>query len=398
VDARFEALAELAVQGANVQPGQIVALNATIGQEEAARAVARAAYQRGALFVDVLYFDPYVKRSRLEYADPDTLEFVPSWLGDRLESLAERGDARIGLVGVVHPDALAGVDPARLGRDQLPWLKTTGRVISDRSTNWCAIACPSPAWAKLVYPELDEAEAYERLWEQIWHVLRLDEPDPAAAWYERAASLNRCADQLDALAFDALDLRGPGTELTIGLLPSSRWGAARFTTRSGVRHLPNLPTEEVFTTPDPVRVDGYVTSTKPLVLSDGPIVRGLRVRFEGGRAVEIDADENAQAIGAKTGVDGGAARLGEVALVDDQGRIGPLDTVFYETLLDENAASHLAFGSGFAFAVADDGDKARINQSGIHVDFMVGSSELEVDGITADGKRHPVLRDGTWQV
>jgi aminopeptidase len=398
VDTRFEALAQLAVHGVNVQPGQILAVNATIGQEEAARAITAAAYDRGALFVDVAYFDPYVKRARLEHADPHTLEFVPRWLEDRLLALAERGDARIALSGVVHPDALAGVDPVLAGRDQLPWLKETGRVISERSTNWCAIACPNPAWAGLVRPELPKDEAYERLWDDLWHVLRLDEPDPAGAWYTRAAELSRYADTLDALGLGLLELRGAGTELSIGLLPSSVWGAARFTTRTGLQHLPNLPTEEVFTTPDPLRADGYVTSTKPLVLADGTIVRGLRVRFEGGRAVEIEADENGDALAAKASVDDGASRLGEVALVDRRGRIGPLGTVFYDTLLDENAASHIALGNGFAFAVRDDADKGRINESGIHIDFMVGSSELEVDGITREGKRVPILRDGDWQV
>jgi len=181
------------------------------------------------------------------------------------------------------------------------------------------------------------------------------------------------------------------------MLPTHTWWAADFTTRGGLRHFPNLPTEEVFTTPDPLRTEGHVTSTMPLVLGDGTIIRGLKVRFEAGKAVEITADENAEALRAKLAVDDGGVHLGELALVDRHGRIGPLDTVFYDTLLDENARSHIALGSGFEFLVEDD-DVARVNRSATHVDFMIGSPELEVDGVTADGERVPLLRGGDWQI
>jgi aminopeptidase len=181
------------------------------------------------------------------------------------------------------------------------------------------------------------------------------------------------------------------------MLPTHTWWAADFTTRAGLRHFPNLPTEEVFTTPDPLRTEGHVTSTMPLVLGDGTIIRGLKVRFEAGRAVEITADENADALRAKVAVDDGGVHLGELALVDRQGRIGPLSTVFYDTLLDENARSHIALGSGFEFLVEDD-DVERVNRSATHVDFMIGSPELDVDGVTADGERVPLLRGGDWQI
>jgi aminopeptidase len=397
MDERFQALGELAVHGANVQPGQILAVGATIGQEELARAVAVAAYKKGALFVDVAYFDPYVKRARLEHADPETLDFVPPWMTSRLLGLAERGDARMALNGLVAPNVFDGVDPELLGKDQLPRLKESARIVGERSTNWTIVPCPHPAWAALVHPELDEAAAYEKLWEEIWYILRLDESDPGAAWDERMASLQRSAETMTERRFDAIELRGPGTELTVGLFGTSSWAAGDFTTRKGLRHLPNLPTEEVFTTPDPTRTEGYVTSTKPLALEDGVIVRGLRVRFEGGRAVEIDADENAEALRGKTSLDDGAGLLGELALVDGQGRIGPLGTVFYDTLLDENAASHIALGHGFPFAVEGE-DLERVNDSRIHIDFMIGSPELQVTGITKDGDRVPVLHDGNWQI
>jgi len=396
-DERFRALAELAVHGVNVQPGQVVAVGAEIGQEELVREIAVAAYARGAHFVDAQYFDPWVKRARIENADPDTLGFVPEWYSARLLGLAERGDARISITGIVSPDALAGVDPTRSGRDRLPWLKEVGRVVSERSTNWTIVPCPHPAWAKLVYPELDDDAAYEKLWQELWHVLRLDEPDPGVAWDERTAALKSSAAALTERGFDSLELEGPGTQLTVGLLPTSTWGAGDFTTRNGLRHLPNIPTEEVFTTPDPTRTTGHVTSTKPLVLKDGTIIRGLRMRFENGHAVDVDADENGGAIRTQTESDDGASRLGEVALVDRQGRIGPLGTVFYDTLLDENSASHIALGHGFAFAVGDD-DRDRINDSVIHVDFMIGSPELEVTGVTKEGERVPVLRNGDWQL
>ena len=396
-DDRFQVLAELAAHGANIQPGQVVGVTAELGQEELARAVAAAAYARGALYVDVTYFDAWIKRERILHADPDTLDYVPPWLGYRMATLGERADATITLAGVVSPQALDGVDPALAGRDRIPWVKERGRVISARQLNWTIVPCPTRAWARLVYPELVEEEAYEKLWSELWHVLRLDEPDPAAAWNERSEALKRSAATLNEQRFDALELRGPGTELTIGLLPTSTWDGGSSTRRDGLPHLPNIPTEEVFTSPDPARTQGHVTSTKPLVLRDGTIVRGLRVRFEGGRAVEVEADENGAALRAQTEADEGAGRLGEVALVDRQGRIGPLGTVFYDTLLDENAASHIALGHGFAFAVGEE-DVPRVNDSGIHVDFMIGSPELEVTGVTAAGERVPVLRGGGWQL
>jgi aminopeptidase len=394
---RWDSIAHLAVQGANVQAGQTVMVTAELDQRELAEAIAVAAYDRGARFVDVVFYDTLLKRIRVERADPETLSFVPGWYAQRLLELAEGRGARISLAGPSAPNALDGLDPALVGRDRLPWLKEVSQVIAERKSNWTIVPCPNRAWASLVYPDLEPDEAYERLWAELEHVLRLDEDDPGAAWEARMATLSESAGRLGARRFDAIRLRGPGTDLTVGLLPSGSWLAASFETVDGLRHLPNLPTEEVFTTPDPTRTEGHVTSTMPLVLRDGTIIRGLRVRFEGGRAVEIDADENVEALRSGLEVDENALRLGELALVDGQGRIGPLGTVFYETLLDENAASHIAFGSGFPFLV-DEADAPRVNESGAHVDFMVGSPELEVDGLEADGTAVPVLRRGVWQI
>jgi len=394
---RFARLAELSVHGANVQEGQIVLVQAEIGLEEQARATAAAAYGRGAKFVDVAYFDPYLKRARIENADPDTLDFVPRWYGGRVLEHAAQNGARISMRGMNAPHVMDGLDKSLLGKDTLPLVKETLEVFSERSTNWCYVPAPHPAWAALVHRDLPADEAYEQLWRELEHVLRLDEPDPLAAWDERIAVLNESAARLTERRFDTIELRGPGTELTIGLLPTANWSSVEFSTAKGLRHFSNLPSEEIFTTPDPRRTSGQVTATRPLVLADGTIIRGIRVRFEGGVAVEIDADENVEALRRLTEVDAGARRLGELALVDGEGRIGPLDTVFYNTLLDENASSHIALGNGFPFLV-EDIDRDRANVSAQHIDFMIGSAELDVDGVTAQGERIPVLRDLAWQI
>jgi aminopeptidase len=394
---RLERLADLAVHGANVQPGQVLMVTGEIGNEDVARAVAAAGYRRGAKFVDVDYFDPYVKRARIENADPGSLDFVPRWYGTRIVDHAEDEGARVTLATLTAPNLMDDLDKTLVGRDMLPRVKELTKIVGDRSTNWCIVPAPHRAWATIVYPDLDEDAAYERLWDELEHVLRLDDGDAANAWDERMAVLRDAAERLTARSFDAIELRGPGTELSIGMLPTHRWWAADFTRADGLRHLPNLPTEEVFTTPDPLRTNGHVTSTKPLALRDGTIVRGLRVRFENGVAVEIDAAENGDTLKSLLDIDEGARRLGELALVDRQGRIGPLGTVFYNTLLDENAASHIALGAGFKFLV-DEEVVPRVNESGQHIDFMIGSNEVEVDGITADGERIPVLRGGDWQI
>lgn len=393
-----EALAELVVTfGANLQPGQILAISSEPGKEDLARAIAESAYRHGALFVDLSVFDVHLKRSRALHADPDTLRFIPPWMGARARSLGEHHCARIALTGPASPRVLEGIEPGLLGRDTLPSLPESMQIIDDRTTNWTAVPCPTPGWAQLVHPDLDLAEAIDQLWGEIVHVCRLDEADPVGAWNNRLDDLSAKSATLDALGLDALRFHGPGTELTVGLLPSSRWCMARFETVDGIVHAPNLPTEEVFTTPDPERVNGFVTATKPLFTS-GTTVAGLRVRFEDGRAVAVDADYGAELIRGLAEHDQGAGRLGEVALVDRKGRIGPLDTVFYDTLIDENAASHIALGQGYELGVAEPDDLPRVNQSSIHVDFMIGGNEVSVTGRQRDGTEVALLHDGTWQI
>ena len=393
----LERFADLVVGfAANVQPGQVVAVGSEPGKEPLTRAVADAAYHAGAKFVDVQYFDLHVKRSRILHAAEDTLDYVPSWYGDRILALGDQRCARIGLSGSVAPGLLDGLDPARAGRDQLPFVRETGIVVNAATTNWTIVPCPTVGWAQQVYPDVDPDAALARLWEQVVHVCRLDEDDPVAAWTARLDDLITAANRLTARRFSELHLEGPGTDLHVGLLPTSTWICASFDTVDGIRHMPNLPSEEVFSAPDPQRVDGVVAATKPLDVG-GTIVEGLRVRFEGGRAVQVDAEANADALRARVALDEGAARLGEIALVDREGRIGPLDTVFYDTLLDENAATHVALGNAYAFC-AEDEDKPRLNTSAIHIDFMIGSSEVAVTGVTDAGERVPVLRDGSWQL
>jgi aminopeptidase len=396
----LERYAELIVGfGANVQPDQVVAVEAPPEAAGFARRIARRAYERGARYVDVVYFDPLVKRLRIELAAEDSLSWVPPWLGRRILDLGELDAARIRLSPIVPPGILAGVDPARAGRDQLPGVREVFKTIDDRSIAWTISPFPTEAWAQVVFPELAPAAAVDALWRDIEHVCRLDEPDPIDAWQRRIEEIWEAASRIDELDLDALRFVGPGTDLSVGLLPSSRFAkeGGSSTTRTGIRHVPNLPTEELFTTPDPARTEGVVASTKPLDIS-GSLVTGLRIRFEGGRAVEIEADENAQTLRERCATDEGAARLGEVALVDGKSRIGRLGRTFFNTLLDENSASHLALGDGYSHPIADPADLPRINESQIHLDFMIGSDDVTVSGVTRGGGEIPLLVGGQWQI
>jgi aminopeptidase len=396
---RGRRLAELLVRfGANVQDGQVVLLNGDLEDRELVREAAAECYRAGARHVEVDYVDPHLQRSRVVNGGDDAIGFAPPWAYDRVGAVAEARCATISLVGGTDPSVLAGVDPDRLGRDRSPVGKEWLKAVAERALNWTVGPAPSARWAAVTHPDMGPEAALERLWQEIEHVCRLDDPDPVGSWEERMSMLVAIGARLTERRFDALHFEGPGTDLTAGLLPSSSFvSAGGAHTAEGVAHRPNLPSEEVFTTPDPERVNGHVTSTKPLNL-DGTLVQGLRVRFEAGRAVAIDADQGAEMLRARTSVDDGAARLGEVALVDGDSRIGQLGTVFYETLLDENAASHIALGGGFDFGVDDEADTGRVNRSDVHIDFMIGSSAVSVTGVTRHGERVPVLRDGAWQI
>jgi aminopeptidase len=398
-DALLTRYAKLIVEtGANVQPGQSVLIIAAPESARLVRAIAKHAYERGAKFIDPWYFDPQVKRIRALTADPETLDFVPPWVGTRLSTLGDGHGVRISVSPNAPPGLMNGVDPAIAGRDALPSVPQHLEVINAKTTNWCVVPWANPAWASFVHPNLGPDEALARLFEELTYVLRLDEDDTEAAWNARFQELHEIGQKLDALSLDALHFAGPGTDLTVGLLPTSSFSGNEpgSTTIDGIVFHANIPTEEVFTTPDPERVDGVVTATKPLDLS-GTVVDGLRIEFQGGRATSIDAREGAEALRARAAKDDGASRLGEVALVDREGRIGKTGTVFFNTLLDENAASHIALGSAYATAVGDE-DRDRINKSAIHIDFMIGSDDVTVTGRTRDGREVTILRGGTWQL
>jgi aminopeptidase len=393
----IDRLAELAVSfGANVQPDQILAVNAELGREPLARAVAAAAYRAGARHVEVVYLDAFVRRALIEHGSDTAIGYATSWQVERIRQMGEQHAAVITIDGAIDAAATAGLDPVRLG-SQTPVREEYLKLVGDRAINWCIIACPTTPWAAKVHPELEPEAGLELLWSQLARMCRLDEDDPVAAWNQRMSQLQSSAERLSARRFSAIRFTGPGTDLTVGLLPTSNWMAAAFTTAAGLPHHPNLPSEEIFTAPDPMRVEGVVRATKPLDI-DGTLVEGLTVRFEQGRAVEIEADRGAEVLRARRDRDEGGARLGEVALVDGAGRIGAMDTVFYTTLIDENAASHIALGNAYPFTVGDEADRERANTSAIHVDFMIGSDDVEVDGETSDGERVPVLRGGVWQI
>jgi aminopeptidase len=399
LNARIEAIAQLAVGlGANVQPGQIVAILVEPGQEPISRAVAEAAYTRGAKYVDASYFDPHLKHSRLQHAARDTLAYVPPWIGERILQLGEAGAARIAFQGPVAPRLFEDVDPELLGLDLMPRIPESITITASQQCNWTIVPFPTPGWAALVHPELEPEAAYALLWEQVERIMRLDEPDPAAAWEARLGELKAVSGKLDELALDVLRYEGPGTELMVGLLPGSRWLSGQMTTLHGITHTANIPTEETFTTPDPLRVDGVVTATKPLLVPGAAPIEGLRVRFEGGRATQIDADCGAEILRSMCVKDEGASRIGEVALVDRESRIGQSGSVFYSILLDENAASHIALGNAYPFGVKDGPGRERANKSAIHVDFMIGSDDVAVTGVRSDGTEVPLLRDGAWQI
>jgi aminopeptidase len=389
-------MAELVVAfGANVQPGQIVVVGSDFGKEALTRAVARQCYQAGAVFVDVQYGDRHIARARVLYGSEDALGYEPAWTLARPRELAEKRGAMIVLSGPVETDVLADLDPERLTRDRPPGALEWMRISMERLVNWTVAACPTPEWAALVHPRLAPEAALDRLWEQVIYACRLDVEDPVTAWTGRASQLATVCAQLTEMRFDAIHLAGPGTDLTVGLLPSSTWLGLEEHTTYGLAYRPNLPSEEVFTTPDPARVDGVVRATRPVVL-DGTIIHDLVVRFERGRAISIEASGGADLLHAYTDKDDGASRLGELALVDSDSRIGRMNSVFYDPLFDENAASHLAFGNAYPAGVANPADRERINASETHLDFMVGAPDMVVTGTHPDGTQVPVLVNGRW--
>jgi aminopeptidase len=390
-DQRLARYAELAVTvGGNVQPGQQVFVYAAVEHAELARALARESYRAGAAYVHVLYSDQHVKRAMIELGPDEALTHAAEWEKTRTREMS--GNALLVTTGNPEPELLADLEGERVGRAVQHEIAEIRRQQSlENVVNWCGVGAPNEGWAQQVLGEPD----VERLWELVAFCFRLDEDDPVAAWRDHLDRLDARAKALTELRPDALRYRGPGTDLTVGLIPTARWGSARFRTAAGIEYVANMPTEEIFTTPDARRAEGTLRSTMPLSLG-GRLIRGLELTFEDGRIVNVEAETGAEVVRGQLATAENADRLGELALVTGESRVGQTGTLFYNTLFDENATCHIAYGAGLPYAFDGEPDEG-MNVSNVHTDFMVGGPELEVDALLADGTAVPLIRDETWE-
>ncbi|MBR0657744.1 aminopeptidase [Neoroseomonas oryzicola] len=403
-EARLDRLAELAVKvGLGLQKGQQLVMTASLEHVPLARRITEQAYRAGASLVTTLFHDEQSALSRYRLASDDAFDVAPGWLFDGMAAAFRGGAARLAIVGD-DPTLLSGEDPAKVARANKARSKAYQpalELITTSAINWTLVAGATPAWARAVFPDLDEATALARLWDAILAASRADAPDPVAAWAAHNASLVARRAMLNERRYAALRFRGPGTDLVVGLADGHAWSGGVTTARNGATGNPNIPTEEVFTTPHAAKTQGTVVATKPLSYQ-GTLIRDIRVRFEGGVIVEAQASSGQDVLQRMIDTDEGARRLGEVALVPAANPIAASGILFLNTLFDENAASHIALGQAYSKCFVDqDLTEAELAQRGanrslIHVDWMIGSSETDVDGIDAEGREEPVMRKGAW--
>ena len=402
---KVDKLAEVAVRvGLGLEARQEMVMTATLDQLLLARRITEHAYKAGAAVVTTIFADEQSALLRFHHAQDYSFDAAPAWLYEGMAQAYRGGAARLAIAGG-DPALLAKEDPekvSRLNRATSKAYRPALELITRQEINWTIVSGATPAWAAAVFPDLPAEQALEKLWNAIFAATRLDKADPVAAWKEHDANLHARAERLNEKRYAALHFRGPGTDLRVGLADGHLWDGGGSTAQNGVYCIPNMPTEEVFTTPHKGRVDGRVTATKPLS-HQGTMIEGISVRFEGGRIVEAHASRGQQVLEKMIDTDEGARRLGEVSLVPHSSPIAASGLLFLNTLFDENAACHIALGQAYTMCMKD-GEKlskedlaARgANESLIHVDWMIGSNRIDVDGITASGEAEALLRAGEW--
>jgi aminopeptidase len=403
----LDRLAEAAVRvGLNLARGQELLITAPLDALPLVRRITEHAYRAGACLVTTFFADDESRLARFLYAPDESFDRAPEWLAEGIAAAFRGNAARLAITGD-NPSLLAAQDPdkvSRASRAQSKANRPSLELITNFAINWTIVASATPAWARTVFPDLPEEEAVERLWSAIFAASRVDGPDPVAAWAQHNATLAARGRALNDADYAALRFRGPGTDLTVGLADGHLWAGGAERAANGIVCNPNLPTEEVFTTPHRLRVDGIVRSTKPLSYQ-GTLIEEIAVRFEAGRIIEAHAARGEGVLGRVLATDEGAARLGEVALVPHSSPISQSGVLFQNTLFDENAASHIALGQAYTKCLRDaDGQNAAslsergANTSLIHIDWMIGSGEIDVDAIAKDGAVAPLMRAGEWCV
>jgi Leucyl aminopeptidase (aminopeptidase T) len=402
---KLDRLAQVAVKvGLNLQPGQDLVLTAPVAALPLVRRIAEHAYRAGAGLVTPILSDDEVTLARYRNARDEAFDASAGWLYDGMAAAYDKGAARLAIAGG-DPMLLSGEDPDKVGRaNRAMSMAYSGARdrITRFATNWTIVAWPDAAWARLVSPDLSEHDAQRKLAEAIFSASRVDDDDAVARWEAHNAELGRRSARLDGQNFASLHFTGPGTDLSVGLADGHKWIAGATETLGGILCNPNIPTEEVFTTPHRLRVSGYVSATKPLS-HQGTLIEEIRVRFEDGRIVEAQAAKGEKVLQKVLDTDEGARRLGEVALVPHASPISQSGMLFYNTLFDENAASHIALGQCYSTCFhggesMDNDEVARRggNSSAIHIDWMIGSDKIDIDGVSQTGEAVPVMRKGAW--